>query len=100
MKFTDEGGVEVRIKDATDGGARVDVADTGAGIPDDCRQTIFTPFRRGGDIRTHTTGGAGIGLPLAQRIAWRHGGEICAVTTGAGSVFALEIPADRVLQAA
>lgn len=50
------------------------VSDTGAGIPRDQRGAIFEEFDRGGvgDV----TGGIGLGLPIAQRLARQMGGDV------------------------
>jgi PAS domain S-box-containing protein len=55
-----------------DGGALIAVEDDGPGVPEDLREMIFEPFRRGPDIET---GGSGIGLSLVARFAELHGGR-------------------------
>lgn len=55
---------------------RVRVRDHGPGIPADQLTAVFLPFRKVEDGRR--SGGAGLGLAIADRIAKLHGGSICA----------------------
>lgn len=73
-------------------GARVaiDVADRGPGVPESLRETIFERYRRGDDSATTTTGGCGLGLAIARRLARAMGGDLTyAPRDGGGSVFTL-----------
>ncbi|MGF1673838.1 MAG: sensor histidine kinase [Rivularia sp. (in: cyanobacteria)] len=76
IKFTDEGGVKVRLSELTsDLGkhwVKIEVEDTGYGIAKEDRKTIFERFRQGKNKRS----GSGLGLHLSQRIIETHGGEI------------------------
>jgi signal transduction histidine kinase len=70
--------------------ARVDVEDTGPGIPPDLQNKIFHPFVRGAhaDVK-----GTGLGLATVKRLAESHGGSVgVRSTVGAGSVFRVELP--------
>lgn len=71
----------------------VEVADDGAGVPEEERERIFERFVRLDDARSRDDGGAGLGLALARDIAARHGG---ALTVGAsslgGAAFVLRLP--------
>lgn len=63
------------------------VADTGAGIPADALEKIFTPFF------TTKTGGTGLGLSIAQHIIAEHKGAItCESASGQGARFIVRIP--------
>jgi signal transduction histidine kinase len=69
---------------------RVEVADTGPGIPEHLRARIFEPYVRanGGDQP-----GLGLGLATVKRIAEAHGGAVgVSSAPGAGSVFWFELP--------
>ncbi len=64
------------------------VCDTGPGVPERARSTLFQPFQ--GSVRR---GGTGLGLAIAAEIVRAHGGDIGLVDRpGAGAVFELSIP--------
>ena len=54
----------------------VTVDDDGPGIPEDKYEEVFRPFYRVDTSRNASTGGVGLGLPIAMDIAHAHGGEI------------------------
>jgi signal transduction histidine kinase len=54
------------------GGALLIVEDEGPGVPDDLKQVIFEPFRRGNPTQGS---GTGVGLSLVTRFAKLHGGR-------------------------
>lgn len=62
--------------DREDGQARVAIDDQGPGLPADGIQRAFDPFFRGEPSRSQTTGGTGLGLTIARKIARQHGGDI------------------------
>jgi signal transduction histidine kinase len=65
---------------------RVDVVDQGLGIDSGDLPHLFEPFFRGQHGRTHSAGGAGLGLALAKRIVDAHGGSIeVSSTLGIGT---------------
>jgi signal transduction histidine kinase len=69
------------------------VADHGVGMSDDEVAHAFTPFWRADASRTRGTGGVGLGLTLARRIARAHDGDIVlASRRGEGTVATLRIP--------
>jgi two-component system sensor histidine kinase HydH len=81
------GELDVTIAPRATGGARIEVADTGAGLPPDDPECVFEPFYT---TRIH---GMGLGLPLSRRIAARHGGTLEARSRHPrGSRFVLELP--------
>ncbi|MCC8250513.1 sensor histidine kinase [Saccharothrix luteola] len=77
---------------ATDTVAVLDVADDGPGIAPQDRERIFDRFTRLDDVRTRETGGTGLGLPIARRIAAAHGGTLDAVDHHDGARFTARIP--------
>jgi signal transduction histidine kinase len=93
LRHTPPGGVvEVRaVRTAT--GVRVDVHDSGEGIPADDVPHIFERFYRGEKSRNRTTGGAGLGLAIAKAIVEAHGGCIDVYSAvGEGTRFYFVLP--------
>lgn len=97
LKFTKTGGqVAVTLSERSDGAYELMVSDTGCGIPADQRERIFQPFVQLSDPLTRQQVGAGLGLPLVQRIAELHGAELSLDTeVGRGSVFRVAFPVER-----
>jgi signal transduction histidine kinase len=76
---------------AADGRVRVAVRDDGPGLDPDLAERAFEPGVRGPG---ETAGGAGLGLPLARRLARACGGDVSA-GPGPGGCFVLELPEVR-----
>ena len=91
VRYTPEGGsVAVRVREEGDL-AVLEIADTGAGIPEDQLPLIFERFHRADPSRAD--GGAGLGLSIARQIAESHGGEIKVWSKpDQGSTFTLLLP--------
>jgi signal transduction histidine kinase len=69
-----------------------DVSDSGPGIPEPERATIFDRYGQGKTGRT--AGGAGLGLAIAKGIAEAHGGAISVADSALGGAsFRLTVPA-------
>jgi PAS domain S-box-containing protein len=69
--------------------ARVEIRDSGPGIPDEIRQRIFEPFF------TTKASGTGLGLAVVKRIVEGHGGEVTVASEpGAGAAFTIRIPVE------
>jgi len=72
---------------STDASVRLEVADTGPGIPEALREKIFEPFF------STKPGGHGLGLALARQIISNHGGKITFTSEmGQGTRFVIELP--------
>ena len=73
----------------TEGGESVvRIADTGPGLAERTRETLFQPFAGSG-----RTGGTGLGLAIARELAQAHRGDLTLVQTGAdGTTFELRLP--------
>ena len=70
---------------------KIDIADTGKGIPEKEQSAIFKRFYR--EETVHDVDGIGIGLYLARKIVTMQGGYIkVASTVGAGSIFSVFLP--------
>jgi signal transduction histidine kinase/CheY-like chemotaxis protein/HPt (histidine-containing phosphotransfer) domain-containing protein len=95
VKFTGSGGVEVRLGPARawPDGLRVEVIDSGPGIPEAQRGHLFQEFERLDAALAGRVEGAGLGLALSQRLAKMLGGAIgYEDNPGGGSIFWLELP--------
>ena len=69
------------------------VADTGCGIPEEYRTSVFQPFFRVDKSRSREMGGVGLGLALVREIALLHGGTVTAEPAdGHGTVFTVTLP--------
>ena len=91
VKYTSAGGsIQVRVRD-WEMYLRIDVTDTGRGIPEHSQGTIFKRFYR--DEAVHDIDGVGIGLYLAREIITMQGGYITAESkVGEGSTFSVFLP--------
>jgi two-component system sensor histidine kinase CpxA len=81
-RYTAEGTkVEVRLERQPAANGEeivVSVRDSGPGVPNEALQKIFEPFYRLDDARNRQTGGAGLGLSIADRAIRLHGGQLRA----------------------
>jgi signal transduction histidine kinase len=62
------------------------IADNGSGIPDQAKETLFTPFV------THKKNGTGLGLSIVKRIVEAHKGHITYTSGNSGTCFSLLLP--------
>jgi PAS domain S-box-containing protein len=97
VKFTEKGEISFSVSrvPSSDGKAwlRVEVADTGIGIPVSKRACIFNAFQQGDASMTRRFGGAGLGLAIAKSLTELMGGRIgLRSEEGKGSVFHCELP--------
>ena len=78
-------------------GLRIEVGDTGEGIPADDLPFIFDRFWRGDRSRSHSvTAGGGLGLAIARRLVEAHGGELDVRSeVGLGTTFTIQLPDQR-----
>ena len=96
VKFTESGRIEVRAKRDEQGIVRVDVLDTGIGIPKENHLSIFASFEQvdGSDHRGF--GGTGLGLAVSKQLVELHGGSIWVESQpGEGSVFSFTLPSSK-----
>ncbi|MGB8507463.1 MAG: ATP-binding protein [Pyrinomonadaceae bacterium] len=94
VKFTPLGG-EVRVEVGSAGGhARIEVTDTGLGIPAAFLPYVFDRFRQGDQSRTRAFGGLGLGLAIVRHLVELHGGTAHASSEGEGrgATFVVELP--------
>jgi signal transduction histidine kinase len=90
IKYTPEQGT-VTLSLYQDGDwARLDVADTGMGIPAEHLPHIFERFYRVDKARSRRSGGSGLGLAIVKGIAEQHGGKVSVTSEpGKGSTFSV-----------
>ena len=96
LKFTPRGGsVQVTLGPHRQGGARIQVIDTGVGIDATELPHIFDRFYRGARASEARSSGSGLGLAIVRSIVEMHGGRIAVESrVGAGSTFTVTLPAD------
>jgi signal transduction histidine kinase len=92
IKFTKSGRIVVRAyPDAA--GCRIEVEDTGIGIPQDQLSKLFTKFTQVDSSDTRKYGGTGLGLAISKELVERMGGAIGVRSEhGAGSTFWFTVP--------
>ncbi len=94
VKYTERGGVKLIVGYAAsaDERLRVEIEDTGVGIPPDQLEVIFEPFTQVGET-WKTTEGTGLGLTITRKlIELLHGTLTVASAIGQGSKFCVELP--------
>ncbi len=104
LKFTEAGGVEIRLDQIERQGkpfVRFSVIDTGLGVPPEVVPTLFRPFSPGDSSYGRREQGAGLGLAVVKRIVDTAGGETGFESEpGQGSTFWFAMPALEHLAAA
>ena len=93
IRYNKEGGaVRVSAEERADT-VEILVQDTGSGIPEADRETVFQPFFRVDKSRSRAYGGVGLGLTLVRKIVELHGGTIrIAKSDAQGTTFAVTLP--------
>ncbi len=97
IKFTNEGGVRVKVACLDDGmdkvKLRIAVADSGIGISDEDKNKLFIRFSQVDSSDTRKYGGSGLGLVITKQIVELMGGSITVQSKeGLGSTFIVEVP--------
>jgi len=97
FKFTDQGEVELRVaaSETIELPLKIEVRDTGIGIPAAQQQTIFEQFRQVDGTISREYGGTGLGLSIAKSLVELLGGKIELTSReGTGSTFAILLPSE------
>lgn len=95
VKYTpEEGSVAVRFSKA-DGTVRIEVSDTGIGIPREDRPRLFAEFFRAENAKAMEVVGTGLGLAIVKENIDKLGGRIVVESEeGVGSLFVAHLPAE------
>jgi signal transduction histidine kinase len=97
IKFTQQGGVEVRVGTTNKNNWEIKVIDTGIGMPEDAPSYIFEKFRQVDSTVTREYHGTGLGLAIVKSLVEGMGGSIQVETAlGKGTTFTVILP--RVIQ--
>ena len=73
--------------------AMIEIKDTGCGIPEDFRESVFQPFFRVDKSRSREKGGVGLGLSLVWEIVHLHSGDVRVRESGeTGTVIEITLP--------
>jgi PAS domain S-box-containing protein len=94
LKFTPTGG-RVDLRASRNGEqVRIEVADTGMGVPAIAQDHLFDRFFRTAQAQSEAIAGAGLGLSIAKAIVEAHHGSITFTSVeGEGTTFVVELPA-------
>ena len=93
VKFTETGGVTLRVLQPRTGEVVILVEDTGIGIAPDRLNRIFEPFTQADASMTRRFGGTGLGTTIARQLTELMGGQISATSEpGEGSTFRVSLP--------
>ncbi len=98
VKFTDRGGVDIRVswekqESSSHIVLTIEVQDTGVGIPGDKLGVIFKPFVQSGAHSEKEKQGTGLGLSIVKRLTEAMGGTVTVASVlGQGSAFSLRFP--------
>ncbi|MFV2060795.1 MAG: ATP-binding protein [Gammaproteobacteria bacterium] len=98
VKFTSEGEVNIKASVIENKGdelvrIRIDVSDTGIGIPNQQLEKIFEPFYQGKNVNPVKHSGTGLGTTISHQLTTLMNGEIGACSDlNKGSIFWIEIP--------
>ncbi|MEP6504315.1 MAG: PAS domain S-box protein [Betaproteobacteria bacterium] len=93
LKFTDRGRIDVRLTRKNRGVARIEVVDSGIGVDEALRATLFQPFTQADSSTTRRFGGSGLGLSICRELATLMGGDVGLDSDGkTGSCVWVELP--------
>lgn len=95
VKFTQEGWIALRaVTDAPPGFVRMEIEDTGVGIPQAKREAVFEKYVQADPVRFRQQGGSGLGLAISRRLITLMGGEIGLQngSSGRGTLLWLTVP--------
>ena len=95
VKFTEKGSITCRVKNINNE-IIVSIIDTGMGILEVEKESIFEKFKQISDTHTHNQRGTGLGLAICKQIVLHHGGRIWVESElGKGSTLTFAIPCEK-----
>ncbi len=92
IKYTAQGEILMTARMAGQDLLCIEVDDSGEGVPEDLRETIFEPFGRGRGLQA----GTGLGLTISRTLARRMGGDLVLLPSQQGARFCLTLPLEPV----
>jgi PAS domain S-box-containing protein len=93
LKFTAKGLIGIRVLCLPSGLVRLEVVDSGPGVPTHLLPRLFQPFSQADSSTTRQYGGTGLGLNICRQLAHLMGGEVGVEShVGEGSCFWAELP--------
>lgn len=99
IKFTKQGEVRVRIFQPDLVHWAMQVSDTGVGIPEEARETIFEPFQKASGSLTRDNRGIGLGLTITKQLVELMDGQITLTSeVGKGSTFLVTLPINKTVR--
>lgn len=102
IKFTERGHVHLTLsakRSSPLSTIRIEVSDTGIGIPQDKQEMLFKPFSQVDGTITRKFGGTGLGLSIIKSLANLMGGNVGVMSVeGEGSTFWVEVPLENASQ--
>lgn len=97
VKFTAEGSVSLRVKGLDSDLIRFEVEDTGIGLKEEERKSLFMSFSQADMSTSRRFGGTGLGLAISKNLVEMMGGTISVESDfGVGSTFSFELPLEVV----
>ena len=94
LKYTEKGTITVSTK-KTKEGIYVDVADTGAGVPDDQKSKLFNKYMQLESSIKNKSKGTGLGLVVVKGIIEAHNGKIVVLDNKPhGTIFRIILPVE------
>jgi signal transduction histidine kinase len=101
IKFTETGGVTVKIYKSDTSLWQMQVSDTGFGIPENAVQSVFEPFKQLPEANRIMRKGYGLGLSITKQLIRLMGGDITVESeVGKGTTFTATLPLITEMEAA
>ena len=96
VKYTRAGSVRLAFAVEPDGMIRIEIRDTGIGIPKESMPRLFTEFYRASNARSVEADGTGLGLALVKETVDQHRGRVRVESEeGRGTVFIVHLPTSK-----